>query len=124
VVLSIDDEPYAEWKPSASVAPNTSTVWSLTWTAPRGSHLVVAVADPLNDVTESDEANNSAFVNVGVEDAAEPSPWPVALAGLAALLVGFGAALVVNRLRPPPKSGERYAIRRQRRGPSPPRSTA
>jgi hypothetical protein len=122
VVLNIDDEPYAGWKPSAPIAPGKSAIWSLLWSATRGSHLVVAVADPLNDVAESDETNNSAFVNVGVGDAREPSPWPVAIAGIAALLVGFGAAMMANRLRPSAKSGQRYAIRWQRGGPSPPQS--
>ena len=130
VVLTIDDETYAEWKPlaqgypAAPIAPGTSVIWSLVWVATRGSHLVVATADPLDDVVESDKANNSAFVNVGVGEAGEPSPWPVALIGMAALLVGFGAAVAVNRLWPGPRPGDRYAVRRQRNPQQPPKGGA
>jgi hypothetical protein len=128
VVLSIDDEPYAEWKPPAQIPPGKSAVWSLVWIAARGSHLVVAAADPLDDVGESDETNNSGFVNVGVEEARAPSPWPVVLVGGAGLLVGLGAAALVRRLRTSARpasgaagrDGARYARRRgQRRTPPP-----
>jgi hypothetical protein len=120
VVLSIDDEPCAEWKPPAQIPPGKSAVWSLVWVAARGSHLVVAVADPLDDVGESDETNNSGFVNVGVEEARAPSPWPVVLVGGTGLLVGLGAAALVRRLRPPSPGGARYARRPgQRRTPPP-----
>ena len=120
VVLSIDDEPYAEWKPPAQIPPGESAVWSLVWIATRGSHLVVAVADPLDDVSESDERNNSAFVNVGVEEAGEPSPWPVVLVGGAGLLVGLGAAALVRRVRPPSPDGVRQARRRGHQRTPPP----
>jgi subtilase family serine protease len=120
VVLTVDDEPYAEWRPPAPIGPGKSGIWSFIWVANRGSHLIVATADPLNDIAESDESNNSSFVNVGVDQAPEPSPWPVALAGIGAFLVGLGAAVLVNRARPVPRGGVRHAVRRAHPQPPPP----
>ncbi len=110
VLLVVDDEPYAEWKPTAAISPSKSATWSLTWHATRGSHVLAATVDPLNDVAESDEANNSAFVNVGVEQAAEPTPWRAAAAGVAAIAVGVVTAAAVARLRPRPRAGQRHSV--------------
>jgi hypothetical protein len=120
VVVGIDDKPYGEWTPAAPLAPGKSAVWSFTWVAPRGSHLIVATADPLNDVAESDETNNSAFINVGVDTAREPSPWPAAAAGIGAFLVGFCAAAIARRSRPAATSAVRHTTGRQGGG-GPPR---
>lgn len=114
VVLTIDHEPYAEWRPPAQLSPGNTAVWSLVWTAARGSHLVVAAADPLNDVVESDEGNNSMFINVGVAEAREPSAWPALLVGGAGLLFGFAAAALLRKRRPasPPPRPRAAATRR------------
>jgi hypothetical protein len=53
---------------------------------------MLATVDPFNDVVESNEANNSGFISLGVGGAPEPSPWPVALAGLGAFILGGAAA--------------------------------
>jgi subtilase family serine protease len=100
VVLTIDGEPYAEWKPPAQLPPGDSAVWSSVWIARRGSHLIAATADPLADVAEADETNNSGSVTVAVESAPLPSPWPAVFAGGAGLLVGLAAAALARRLRP------------------------
>jgi hypothetical protein len=75
-------------------------VWSSVWIARRGSHLIAATADPLADVAEADETNNSGSVTVAVESAPLPSPWPAVFAGGAGLLVGLAAAALARRLRP------------------------
>ncbi len=103
VVLSIGEEPYSEWLLPAALAPGDSVIWPLEWSATRGSHLILAAADPLNDVAESNEANNSGFISIGVAEEPEPSPWPAALAGLAAFLFGTLAAFVGQRLRSKPR---------------------
>ncbi len=99
VVLTVDDEPYAEWRIPAMVAPGESIVWSMNWRAARGSHVMLATVDPLNDVAELNEANNSGFISLGVEEEAEPSPWPAALVGFASFLFGVGLALAIQRVR-------------------------
>ncbi len=79
-------------------------VWSVQWLAVRGSHVMLATVDPLNDVAELNEGNNSAFISLGVGEEPEPSPWPAALVGLAAFLLGGGATFLVQRLRPRARS--------------------
>ncbi len=123
VVVGVDDKPYGEWAPAAPLAPGKSAVWSFTWVAPRGSHLIVATADPLNDVAESDETNNSAFINVGVDTAREPSPWPAAAAGIGAFVVGFCAAAIARRSRPGAARAVRHTTARQGGGGPPRRSS-
>ena len=115
VVLAIDDEHHAEWRTPSALAPGAGAEWELTWTAVRGSHIVVATVDPLNDVVESNEANNSGFISLGVAEEREPSPWPAALAGLAAFLLGAMAAFAVQRFRAAARRS-RYAPRRPRGG--------
>ena len=100
VTLTVDDRPYAEWKLPSDLAPNQTASWTLTWTATRGSHLIVATVDPLNDVSESDETNNSTFINLGAGEAPEPFPWPPVIAGLLSFLVSAGAAVLLRRLLP------------------------
>ena len=100
VTLTIDDGPYAEWKLPDPLPPNNTAVWPLTWTATRGSHLIVATVDPLNDILESNEANNSAFINLGVAEAQRPFPWPAFAAGLVSFLVAAGAAFLLRRILP------------------------
>jgi hypothetical protein len=118
VSLSIDDEPYAQWRLPAPLAPGASATWQLTWTAARGSPVIVATADPFNDVVESNEANNSGFLSLGVAGEPEPSPWPVALAGLGAFIFGSAIAFGFQRwrraLRP-----TRYARRPAKSSPRP-----
>jgi hypothetical protein len=99
VVLTVDDEPYAEWRLPAAVSPGESTVWSVSWRAARGSHVILATVDPLNDVAELSETNNSGFISLGVEEQPEASPWPAALVGFASFLFGAGLALVIQRVR-------------------------
>ena len=115
VVLTIDDEYHAEWRIPSALAPGAGAEWDLTWTAVRGSHVVVATVDPLNDVVESNESNNSGFVSLGVAEEPEPAPWPAALAGLAAFLLAAIAAFAVQRFRAAARRG-RYAPRRTRGG--------
>jgi hypothetical protein len=105
VTLTIDDDPYAEWKTPHDLPRDQIATWSLTWTATRGSHLFVASVDPLNDLLEADEANNSTFINIGVAEPPEPFPWPPTIAGLASFAVGAALALIIRRVlraRPPP----------------------
>ena len=115
VVLAIDDEHQAEWRTPSALAPGAGAEWKLTWTAVRGSHVVVATVDPLNDVVESDEGNNSGFISLGVAEEPEPSPWPAALAGFAAFLLAAIAAFGVQRFRAAARRS-RYAPRRPRGG--------
>jgi len=115
VVLAIDDEHHAEWRTPSALAPGAGAEWEFTWTAVRGSHVVVATVDPLNDVVESNEANNSGFISLGVAEEPEPSPWPAAFAGLAAFLLGAIAAFAVQRFRAAARRS-RYAPRRPRGG--------
>lgn len=110
VVLLIDDQPHAEWKLPAALGPGERVEWPLTWKAERGSHILMAQVDPLNDVAEADERNNSAFLSLGVADQPEPSPWPALLIGLVSLLLGILLGFLVGRrwLRgPPPARFER-----------------
>lgn len=99
VALTVNDEPYAEWKLPAPLEPNETATWSLHWAAVRGSHLIVATVDPLNDVREANEGNNSAFINVGAGKEPEPSPFPVILVGLTAFAAGAAAAGLFQRMR-------------------------
>jgi len=103
VTLTVDYEPYAEWKTPADLPPGQTTTWSLTWNATRGSFPFVATVDPLNEVLESDETNNTTFINIGAAGPPEPSPLPAILAGLVsfALAVALGflfSGLVLPRI--------------------------
>ncbi len=101
-------QPYAEWKLPAELQPEETAAWSLVWHATRGAHLLTATIDPLNEVVESSEANNSAFINLGVAEARDPFPWGAIAAGLGAFFAGAAAAVFLRRLLP---SG---ALRRKR----------
>lgn len=116
VVLNLNEKQYAEWKLPSTLAPGAGATWSLTWPAVRGSVVMLATVDPLNDVIESDESNNSSFISLGVGEARPPSPWPPALAGLGAFLLGLLIAVLFQRLRPRPRPDQRYALRRPARG--------
>jgi len=98
VTLTVDDEPYAEWKLPAQLRPGQTVSWSLTWSASRGSHLLVAVADPLNDVPESDERNNFAFVNLGAAQREQAFPWSAVVVGAVSFLIAAVAAFLLRRL--------------------------
>ena len=104
VPLTIDDDPYAEWKTPPDLPGDQIATWSLIWTATRGSHLFVATVDPLNDLVEAGEANNSTFINIGAAESPEVFPWPPTIAGLASFAVGAALAFVLRRVlraRPP-----------------------
>jgi subtilase family serine protease len=124
VVLSIGGEQYAEWKLPSALAPGASVTWSQPWRAKLGSHVVRATVDPLNDVIESNETDNSSFINLGVGEPPSPSPWPPALAGLGAFVLGVIVSVLVQRLRPRPRPDQRYAIRREAKPPADPQSGA
>jgi len=115
VVLAVDDEHQAEWRTPSALAPGAGAEWDLTWRAVRGSHVIVAAVDPLNDVVESNEANNSGFISLGVGEEPGPSPYPAALAGLASFLLAAIAAFGVQRFRSAARR-RRYAPRRPRGG--------
>jgi hypothetical protein len=100
VTLSIGGDAYAEWKLPSKLAPGETATWPVRWAAVRGSHLVKATVDPLNDVIETDEMNNAAFVNIGVAEAPDPFPWPPIIAGVCAFSVGAACAVLLRRLRP------------------------
>ncbi len=115
VVLSLNDKHYAEWKTPSTLAPRATVTWSLSWSAVRGSVVMLATVDPLNDVIESDESNNSSFISLGVGEVRPPSPWPPALAGLGTFTLGVVIALTFQRLRPKPRPNQQYAARRPAR---------
>jgi len=121
VTLTVDYEPYAEWKTPPDLPPGHTATWSLTWYATRGSFILQASVDPLNELRESDETNNTTFINIGAAEAPEPSPWPAIIAGLLsfAAAVAFAfllSSFVTARLRIR-KKPSRFA-----RGPRPPSS--
>ncbi len=101
VVLLVNERTYAEWRLPRALAPGESALWDLTWPAVRGGHVLTAVVDPLNDVYESNELNNSAFINLGVGDRPPPFPWGALLAGALGLIGGVVLGLLLRRLRPP-----------------------
>lgn len=88
VILTLDEKRYAEWQPPDTLAPDQSAAWELTWTAKRGGHVFVATVDPLNDVIESDETNNSAFISVGAGGKRRIIPLSVTLVATLAFVVG------------------------------------
>jgi hypothetical protein len=88
VILTLDEKRYAEWQPPDTLAPDQSVAWQLTWTAERGGHVFVATVDPLNDVIESDESNNSAFISVGAGGKRRIIPLSVTLVATLAFIVG------------------------------------
>ena len=108
VTLNVNDKPYAEWKLPNAVGPNKAVVWSLIWRAAAGSHLVVATVDPLNEVVESNEANNSGFINLGVTEPGTVFPWSAFVYGVASFLIAAGTAFVLRWLgrRPPSRSAK------------------
>jgi len=98
VALTIDDKPFAEWKLPGFLPSNKIAVWSLTWTAARGSHLIIATVDPLNEILESKEANNSAFINLGVAERENVFPWSALAVGLVFFVIAAAAAFFLRRL--------------------------
>jgi hypothetical protein len=85
----------------------------------RGSHIILAQVDPLNDVAESDETNNAAFLSLGAAEEPEPSPWPALLVGFASLVVGLVLGLRVQsrrRRQPSPSRFQRPRESREKRG--------
>ncbi|MCJ7821991.1 MAG: hypothetical protein MUQ26_02735 [Armatimonadetes bacterium] len=92
VTLTVDYQPYAEWKTPPDLPPGQTAAWSLTWNATRGSFPFVATVDPLNELLESDETNNTTFINIGADAPPEPSPLPAIAAGIVsfALAVALG----------------------------------
>lgn len=104
VSLSIDEVAYSEWRMPGELAPHESVTWELTWVATRGGHLLSATVDPLNDVVESDETNNSTFINVGAAERERSLRLSVPAVGVLAFLVGAGAAVLLRRRRPRPKT--------------------
>jgi subtilase family serine protease len=49
----------------AGASADVSIVWPTTRT--RGTHVITAIADPLNTVSESDEANNKTQASVYIK---------------------------------------------------------
>jgi|GEM_PF-1562333 len=103
VALMVDGVAVTDTRLGEALAPGEITTGSLTWTATRGAHVIAARVDPLNDIPESDERNNIAYISLGVEAAPEPSPWPPILAGGAAFGVGGLAAFLARRSMLPPQ---------------------
>ncbi len=98
VTVSVNNKPYAEWKLPNAVAPGEAVVWPLTWRAAAGSHLIVATVDPLNEVVEPDEGNNSGFINLGVAEAGTAFPWVALAVGIASFVIAGGGAFVLRRV--------------------------
>jgi len=120
VVLAVDYETYAEWKTPADLAPGDTATWTLTWHATRGIFPFHAVVDPLNELVESDESNNTTFITIGAEQAPEPSPWVAVLAGILSFALAVGAAFLFTRAI---LIARRGAKRPSRFAPRPPSST-
>jgi len=97
VSLAIDYQTYAEWTSPRTLAPGEATTWDLTWPATRGGHIFLATVDPLNTLAESDESNNSTFVNIGVGEARPVFPWAAAATGGASFVFGALIAIVLRR---------------------------
>ena len=100
VALTVAGEPFAEWKLPRELAPGESVTWDLTWTAKRGGYVLVATADPFNDVMEADETNNSTFINLGAAESRREFPWAAAVSGAVAFAVGLAAGFALRRGRP------------------------
>jgi len=109
VSLMVDDDTFADIRLDKALSPGETTSWSLSWTATRGSHVIAARVDPLNDIPESNERNNTGYISLGVGAAREPSPWPPILAGLAAFGIGAIAAFLAKRsiFSPRPPAGKK-----------------
>jgi len=108
VVWLVDDQPLSEWKLPAALGPGEQVEWTHIWKAERGSHILLAQVDPLNDVAEADERNNSAFLSLGVADQPETSPWPALLVGFVSLLLGVLLGFFLRRRRVRPLSTARF----------------
>lgn len=115
VAAAIGDEHRAEWVTPGTLDPGAVVEWEFAWTSVRGSYVVVAAVDPLNDVAESDEANNSGFISLGVAEKPDPSPWPAALAGLGSFLAAAAAGIAIQRYRLA-RRRRRYVPRRPQGG--------
>lgn len=97
VNLTADGAPYAEWTTPRELAPGESVTWKATYRGGRGMHLLVVTADPLNDIVESDQSNNSVFVNLGLEERGLQVTSASILAGLAAFLIGLAGGMWLRR---------------------------
>ena len=115
VTLTVDYEPYAEWQTPADLPPGPPAPWSLTWNAPRGSFPFVATVDPLNEVLESDETNNTTFINIGAAGPPHPSPQPAKPPGLHSIALSGAVGVQVYRLVLPRILARRQARRRPSR---------
>jgi len=81
-------------------------------------HLVRAVVDPLNDVREGEEGNNSAFINLGVGESGEGLSWLAVVVGLAFFGVGAAAGALLRRAPAESRPRRRRATGRSRQGAS------
>jgi hypothetical protein len=104
VALRVDESAYAEWILPRELAPDQSSKWEATWIATRGGHVFAVTVDPLNDVVESDETNNSSFISFGAGDERRPVPWPLILIGAVALAVGVALGGLFRRVGTPTSS--------------------
>jgi PKD repeat protein len=66
VVFSADGEPFATKR--IDVPQNGTNTTSATWSAVLGNHNITVSLDPKNEIVETDETNNTAFIKVGVND--------------------------------------------------------
>jgi len=117
VVVTVDGNAYSEWMLPKELAPGEQATWKTVFSAGKGMHLIVATVDPLEEVRESNRANNSAFINVGVGDRRPPFPWVELISGVLFFTLGLGAGRLLRRphgIRP----------RRQARRPAHPRQGA
>lgn len=101
VTLTVDFQPYTEWQTPPDLPPAQTATWSTTWYATRGSFPFHATVDPFNELRESDETNNTTFINIGAGAAPEPSPWPAITAGLLSFAAAAGLGFLISTfLRP------------------------
>jgi len=98
VTVTVNDKRYAEWRLPEALRPQEAATWSLAWRAAAGSHLVVATVDPLNEVVEANEGNNSGFVNLGAAEPGTVFPRLAFTVGVVSFLIAAGGGVVLRRM--------------------------
>lgn len=82
--------------------PGQSADFQVAWQATPGRHVINLILDPLDQVRESNEGNNTATITIDVPQVPQFPTWAMILIPIMAVLLGFGVGLAVYfRSRPP-----------------------